>query len=179
MLASSNFLVPNGTLIVEIIAFLLVIGALAKWVLPPLDRQIKARQTTIREGLEEAEEGRQLKQRTEVERAAILEEARRQGRSIIEENTRMGAQRREVELQRAREEREHMLSQANVEIERSTQRASDELRRQLADLVTVASGRVVELGLDPARHRELVNEVIDTIDERASANRAPSGGVGV
>ncbi|MBO0715031.1 MAG: F0F1 ATP synthase subunit B, partial [Acidimicrobiales bacterium] len=168
MLASSNFLVPNGTLIVEIIAFLLVIGALAKWVLPPLDRMVKARETSIREGLEEAEEGRQLKQRSEVERSEILEEARRQARSTIEEYTRMGEDLREQAVQRGNQEYEARVSRANVEIERATQRASDELRRQLAGLVTAASGRVVELGLDPARHRELVNEVIDSIDERAA-----------
>jgi F-type H+-transporting ATPase subunit b len=179
MLASSNFLVPNGTLIVEIIAFLLVLGALAKWILPPLDRMVKARQTDIREGLEEAEEGRQLKQRTEVERAEILEEARRQARSLIEENTRMGADLREQYAQRGREEYERMVVRGNVEIERATQRASDELQRQLAELVTAASGRVVELGLDPARHRALVDEVIDSIDNRAGNGQAPTGGVSV
>jgi F-type H+-transporting ATPase subunit b len=179
MLASSNFLVPNATLIVEIIAFLLVIWALAKWVLPPLDRTIKARQETIREGLEEAEEGRQLKLQTEADRAHILEEARRQARSTVEEYTRLGEELREQYNQRGKDEYERMLARANVEIERATQRASDELRRQLAELVTAASARVVELELDPNRHRELVNEVIDAIEGRAAAPQGPSGGVGV
>lgn len=179
MLASSNFLVPNGTLIVEIIAFLLVLGALAKWVLPPLDRMVKDRETTIREGLEDAEEGRQLKQRAEVERAEVLEEARRQARSVVEENTRMGGELLERYRQEGREEYDRLVGRANLEIERATQRARDELRRQMAELVTAASGRVVELGLDPARHRELVDEVIDAIDGRTGNGQAPSGGVRV
>lgn len=176
MLASSNFLVPNGTLIVEIVSFLLVIGVFAKWLLPPLDRQIKARQTTIREGLEEAEEGRQLKVQTEAERAQILEEARRQAQATRDEYTRMGAELREQQLQRGREEYARLVDRANGEIERATQRASDELRRHMAELVTAASSRVVERELDPDRHRQLINEVIDAIDGRAAAGQAPSGG---
>ena len=173
MLASSNFLVPNGTLIVEIIAFLLVLGALAKWILPPLDRMVKARETDIREGLEEAEEGRQLKQRAEAERAEILEQAGRDARARVEQYTRMGEELREQQVQAGRAEYQRLVANANVEIERATQRASDELRRQLAELVTAASARVVERELDPDRHRELVSEVIATIEDRAA------GGVGV
>lgn len=178
MLASSNFLVPNGTLIVELISFLLVLGALAKWVLPPLDRQIKARQASIRDGLEEAEEGRQLKLASEAERTQILEETRRQARETIEHYTRMGEELREQYNQRGKEEYERMVDRARVEIERATQRASDELQRQLAELVTAASARVVERELDPARHRELVNEVIDSLEERATVRQGPSGGAG-
>jgi F-type H+-transporting ATPase subunit b len=178
MIASSNFLVPNGTLIVEIVAFLLVLGALAKWVLPPLDRQIKARQDTIREGLEEAEEGRQLKRASEAERDRILEEARRQARATVEEYTRMGEEIREQYSQRGKEEYERMLARAQVEIERATQRASEELRGRLAELVTVASARVVGRELDPARHRELVDEVIEAVEERAGARQGSPGGAG-
>ena len=46
--ATSNFLVPNGTLIVELIAFLIVLAVIGKYVLPPLNKAMTARQEQIR-----------------------------------------------------------------------------------------------------------------------------------
>ncbi len=47
MTASSNFLIPNATLIVEIVAFLIVLGFLAKYVLPVLNKALEERQEQI------------------------------------------------------------------------------------------------------------------------------------
>ncbi len=58
MIASSNFLIPNATLIVEIVAFLIVLGFLAKYVLPPLNKALEERQEQIRNALEAAERAR-------------------------------------------------------------------------------------------------------------------------
>ena len=35
LIADSNFLIPNATLIVELIVFLIVLGVIRKYVLPP------------------------------------------------------------------------------------------------------------------------------------------------
>jgi hypothetical protein len=35
---NSNFLVPDGTFIAEIIAFLIILGIIAKYILPPLNQ---------------------------------------------------------------------------------------------------------------------------------------------
>ena len=40
-IASSNFLIPNGTLIVELVAFLIVLGVIGKYVLPPLNKALR------------------------------------------------------------------------------------------------------------------------------------------
>ena len=55
MFLATNFLVPNATFVVELIAFLLVLGMLDRYVLPPLNKAIEARQGVIRQSLEDAE----------------------------------------------------------------------------------------------------------------------------
>jgi F-type H+-transporting ATPase subunit b len=45
---ASNFLVPNGTFIAELIAFAIIVFILAKWVIPPVNRAMGARQEAIR-----------------------------------------------------------------------------------------------------------------------------------
>jgi F-type H+-transporting ATPase subunit b len=166
VLASSNFLVPNGTFVVEVVAFLLVLGALAKWVLPPLDRAIAKRQAEIRQGLDDAERGRELLREAEAERTRILEEARREARATIEQAARVGEQLREELVQRGREEAERIVARAEAEVERAAQRAAEELRQQLADLVTATAERVLARELDSEAHRALVEETIAAVESR-------------
>ena len=79
MIASSNFLVPNATLIVEVVAFLIVLGFLGKYVLPVLNKALSERQEQIRTALEAAETARVEAAEAEAERQQTLDEARRPG----------------------------------------------------------------------------------------------------
>ena len=37
-IATSNFLIPNGTFIVELVAFIIVLGVVARYILPPVNK---------------------------------------------------------------------------------------------------------------------------------------------
>lgn len=167
VLASSNFLIPNATFIVELVAFLLILGFLAKYVLPPLNKAVATRQETIRLGLAEAEAGRELRRQADAERQRILDEAREQARAVIDQATRIGETVREELTQRGHEEYERILAGARLEIERATQRAAQELRAQVVDLVIETASRVIGAELDDAAHRRLVEETILAVDSRA------------
>ena len=86
--SSSNFLVPDGTFIAEFIAFLIIVGVIAKWILPPLDKAMQARQEEIRTSLEAAETARAEAAEASNQRQETLEEARRQGADIVAAATR-------------------------------------------------------------------------------------------
>ena len=47
-LETNNFLVPNGTFWVELIAFAIMFFILAKYIVPPINRAMTARQDAIR-----------------------------------------------------------------------------------------------------------------------------------
>src|SRR5580704_18359511 len=83
MMASNNFLIPNGTLIVEVIAFLIVLGFLARYVLPILNKALGERQEQIRTALEAAETARAEAAQADAQRQETLDEARRQAREIV------------------------------------------------------------------------------------------------
>ena len=78
MTASSNFLIPNATLIVEIVAFLIVLGFLAKYVLPVLNKTLEERQEQIGSALEAAETARTEAAEAGHQRQETLDEARLQ-----------------------------------------------------------------------------------------------------
>ena len=44
VLASGNFLIPDGTFLAELVAFLIILFVLRKYVVPPLQKSLTARQ---------------------------------------------------------------------------------------------------------------------------------------
>jgi hypothetical protein len=83
LIADSNFLVPNGTFIVVLIAFILVLGFIAKLVVPPLNRVLTERQDQIRGELEAADKAKADAEEADAERRAVLDRARGQAREIV------------------------------------------------------------------------------------------------
>ena len=85
---ASNFLVPNGTFIVVLIAFILVVTVITKYVLPPLNKVLSERQEQIRGELEAADKAKADAEEADTERRAALEQARTQPRqAAVEEVT--------------------------------------------------------------------------------------------
>src|SRR3954463_13847698 len=58
VVASGNFLVPDATFIAELIAFLIILGILGKYVLPPIQKAMRERQELIRKQVEDSEEAK-------------------------------------------------------------------------------------------------------------------------
>src|SRR6476646_10853961 len=89
----SNFLVPNGTFFVELFAFAILVWILAKFVIPPINQAMTARQEAIRQqfaDLDQAKTEAEEEFRSQIadarhEAARIREEAREQGAAIIAE----------------------------------------------------------------------------------------------
>src|SRR5450759_3726682 len=82
-IATSNFLVPNFTLVFELIAFLVVLGVIGWTVLPILSKALTERQDQIRGELEAADKAKADAEDADAERRSELEEARRHAREIV------------------------------------------------------------------------------------------------
>jgi F-type H+-transporting ATPase subunit b len=173
VLASSNFLVPNTTFVFELVAFLLVVGILAKYVLPRLQTLMAERQATIGQALADAETAKQRAAEAESEYRRILDEARVQARSTVDEANRLAEQLRSDRRAQAEEEYQRTVDRATADIEAAARRASEELRRQSADLVIAVVEKVVA-GLDAAAHRDLINRTIAEVE--AQSNTAEVSG---
>ncbi len=169
LVASSNFLVPNATFIVELVAFLIVIFLLAKYVLPPLNRIMEERQATIRQALADAEEAKRRSAEAEDEYKRIIGEARTQARSVVEEANKMGEQARAERRQQAEAEYERIVSSAGADIEAQARRAQEELRQQAADLAIAVAERVIGEGIDRNAQADLINRTIDQVAASAGA----------
>src|SRR5256885_9340353 len=103
--------------VAEVIAFVMMIAILGRWVYPRGIAAADARQRQIAEHLAAAESARQEAQQRLEEAEAQLREARGRAAEIIEGGRRIGEQvRREVQ-ERAREEAQRLTDNALREIE--------------------------------------------------------------
>jgi F-type H+-transporting ATPase subunit b len=159
----------NATAVVELIAFLVMLGILARWVYPPIMRAAEARQKQIGEQLAAAE-----KARTDAEtqlRAAQeeIQKARVQAGQIIEQANRAAERSQQDAQEKAREEARRIVEGASRDIEAERQRAVQAIRFQMADIVEAAVTKIVADSLDGERHKKLIEAAIEQVGKDQGA----------
>ncbi|HVX21255.1 MAG TPA: F0F1 ATP synthase subunit B [Acidimicrobiales bacterium] len=161
--AESNFLIPNGTFIVELIAFLIVLGVMAKYILPPVNKALKERQAAIKAELDAADEAKSDAAAADAERRDALEHARQQGREILEQANR-SAERLAAEAQaRGQSEYDRLVTSAEAEVRLARQRALDEAASRLGELVVEVVERIIGREMDASAHQDLIDEAVDAL----------------
>lgn len=163
LVASSNFLVPNTTFVVELVAFLIVLFVLGRYVLPRLNQMMADRQQAIRQALADAEEARERKAEAETERGRVIREAQQQARSIMEEANKQAEQLRAERRQQAEQEYERIVGSAYADIEAQARRAQEDLRRQAAELAVTVAERILGEGIDRTAQESLIDRTISEV----------------
>lgn len=173
MIASSNFLIPNATLIVEIVAFLIVLGVIGKYVLPVLNKALEERQEQIQTALEAAEKARIEAAEADVQRQETLDEARRQAREIVAQANKAAERVSAQAEERGRQEYDRLVFRAEAEIAAARQRAVDEVSSKVGALVISVARQVIGREIDGASHRALIDEAVAALG--ASVGTAAGG----
>jgi F-type H+-transporting ATPase subunit b len=150
----------NGTVIVELITFLVMMAVLARWVYPRIVELAEARQRLIAEQLTEAEKSRADAEARLQEAEAKLAEARKTAQSVIEGATKSGEQLRQELKQKAEEEAKRLTEAARKEIDAERERAIQAVRNEVASLVVAATEKVIGETLDEGKHKQLIERAI-------------------
>jgi F-type H+-transporting ATPase subunit b len=150
----------DGTVIVELIAFLIMLAILARYVYPQIVALAEARQRAIAEQLKEAERSRAEAEQRLKEAEAKLQDARKTAQSVIDAATKSGEQLRLELKQKAEEESKRTVEAARKEIEAEREKAILSVRSEVAGMVVTATEKVIGETLDDARHRRLIDKAI-------------------
>ena len=150
----------NGTVIVELITFVIMLAILARYVYPEIVKLAEARQQAIAEQLKEAEKARADAEQSLKEAAAKLEDARVTAKSVIDAATKSGEQLRQELKQKAEDESKRTIEAAKKEIEAERDRAVQSVRSEVANLVVAATEKVIGETLDDTKHRQLIERAI-------------------
>jgi len=159
----------NGTFAVEVIAFLAMIGILARWVYPPVMAAAEERQNRIKHQLEQAEQTRVEAQEQLREAEGEVRRAREQAGQIVERANRAGEHIQQEAQEKAHEEARRIVEAAGRDIDAEREQATQAIRQQLAGIVTAAAAKIVGESLDQDRHRKLIEAAIDEVEKEPSA----------
>jgi F-type H+-transporting ATPase subunit b len=153
----------NGTVIVELITFLIMLAILARYVYPEIVKLAEARQRAIAEQLKEAEQSRDAAEKRLKEAEEKLNDARKTAQGVIEAATKSGEQLRLELRQKAEEESKRAIEAARKEIEAEREQAVRSVRNEVAGLVVAATEKVIGETLDDEKHRQLIDKAISEV----------------
>ena len=176
--ADSNFLIPNATLIIELIAFLIVLGFIGKVVLPRLNDALDNRAAQIKSQIEAADEAKADASKADEERRHALEEARQQARDIVAQANRTAEQVKSDAQGTAQAEHDRILGRAEAEVALARQRAVEEAAGRMGEIVLDVVERIIGREINAEAHRDLIDEAVEALRAETDDTAAAAGRTG-
>jgi len=153
----------NGTVIVELITFLVMTAILARYVYPEIVRLAEARQRQVVEQLKGAEKARAAAEATLKDAEAKLNDARRTAQTVIDAANKSAEQLRQDLKQKAEDEARRIRESSVKEIEAERLKAIQSVRGEVAGLVVAATEKVIGETLDLTKHKQLIDRAIQEV----------------
>ncbi|GAB2991628.1 F0F1 ATP synthase subunit B [Nocardioides montaniterrae] len=160
-----NFLVPNGTFVVELIAFVIMFAIIAKFIIPPINRAMVARQEAIRQQFADLDAAKAEASSAKDEFESQIAEARKEAARIREESREQGAAIIAEMREQAQAESARIVEHGKTQIEAERQAAIASLRAEAGGLATGLAGKIVGEGLeDEARQSRVVERFLSELE---------------
>ena len=147
---TEKFGVSVPTLVAQMVNFVLVAFVLYRFAVKPIAATLDERQQKISEGLQYAEEMKTQLAEAERERAAKIKEAAADAQRILGEAREQSKEMIEQKTQEAAAQAEAMIRKAAEATELDRQKMLSDVRQEVARLVVVTSGKVLERELSKA-----------------------------
>jgi len=163
---ADNFLVPNGTFLVSLLAFAILVWIFGKYLIPPINKAMTARQDAIRRQFTELDEAQADARKAEADYKEQLNNAKHEAARIREEAREQGAQIVQEARDKAQTEADRILEHAHAQIEADRKAAFASLRRDVGSLATTLAGRIVGESMDDdARQNRVVERFLADLEE--------------
>lgn len=148
-------------LILQAIAFLLMVFILAKWVYPVFLRIIDERQEKIDESTKAAEKAQKAAEKAEANVSNELAKARKEAADIVATAKAEATQMVEKADKNAKARAERIVAEAHEEIDKSVIAAKKTLERETLQLVKKAAGLAVAGVADSKLDEKLIKKSIE------------------
>ncbi len=163
---SSPFEVNFGLFFWTWLVFIMLFFVLKRYAWPAILRATEERERKIALQLAEAERLNAEARATLEEHQRLLSGARHEAHQLLQDAKSAAEKEREVLLGRTRDEQEHVLERAKQEIAAERDRAMGDLRREAVDLSLAAASKLIEVRLDDAADRQLVERYLASLEEK-------------
>ncbi|KFZ30971.1 ATP F0F1 synthase subunit B [Pseudidiomarina salinarum] len=150
----------NMTLIGELIAFIVFVLFCMKFVWPPLNNAIEARQKKIADGLAAGERAEKDLELAQAKIADELNDAKAQASEIIAQAKKRAEETIDDGKKRGEQEREKLIAAGQAEIKAERNRVREELRKQVAVLAVAGAEKIIEREIDKDAHSDIVEKLV-------------------
>ncbi|MBK7060704.1 MAG: F0F1 ATP synthase subunit B [Rubrivivax sp.] len=149
----------TGTLIIQMIVFLILVGFTMKYIWPPITAALDERAKKIAEGLSAADKAKAdlavANQRVEQQLSAARDDASKR----LADAERLGQQMIEEAKSRASEEGAKIIAAAKAEAEQESVKAREALREQVAGLAVKGAEAILRREVTAGVHAELLGRL--------------------
>ncbi|HEX3813647.1 MAG TPA: F0F1 ATP synthase subunit B [Mycobacteriales bacterium] len=175
--ATSIFIVPNATFIAELVAFVIILAVLWRYVVPPLQKAMRERQDTIRRQLEESQRAKEQLASAEEEHRRTLAEARAEATQIREDAKRESQKIIDETKAKAQAEVDRIQQRGEEQLAAQRRQVISELRVEIGQMSVQLAGRVLGESLEEdARRRGTVDRFLNELDGMSSRSDSETVG---
>lgn len=151
-------------LILQIIAFLIFVWVLAKFVYPTLIKTIDERQEAIEQTAKAAAEAEAHAKESEEKVEQALKQARKEAGEIISAAQKEAAAVSAEIEEKAKKQASHIASEAKEQIKQDIRDAKKALRSETTELVALATEKIVKQKVDAKTDKALIDSAIKEVE---------------
>ncbi|AIF53806.1 F0F1 ATP synthase subunit B [Pelosinus sp. UFO1] len=156
----------NGTLLAQIVNFLILVAILAKFAYKPLMQGLEDRQRKIADSIDSAERDRREAEQLKLEYKKQLVEVRAQAQAIVEKAEKVAEENKEEILKAARAESARILKSVQEEVARERELALAQLKGEVVALSMAAATKIMKEKMDSEANAAIVSDFIDKLDDK-------------
>ena len=153
----------NATLLIQMIAFMLLIWFVNKVLWGPLSKLMEERQKKISDGLSAAEKGKHELELAEQKAKEVLKDVKIQAQNILGQAEKRGSEIVEDAKVKATEEADRIKASAQAEIEQEVSRAREDLRKEVASIAVSGAEKILGKEIDAATHNDMLVTLVKSI----------------
>lgn len=148
-------------LIIQIVAFLILVFLLGKFVYPWLMKSVDERQENIEAAAKAAVKAQEAASESQEETAKVLAQARKEADEIVSSAKLEASEMLSNSEKKARATAENIAAEARADIEKSIETAKRELHNEALELIAFATEKVIHKKLDKKADAELIAAALE------------------
>ena len=150
-------------LILQSVAFLILLFILKKFVYPPLVAMLDKHDETVRASQKAAEEAKKHAEEAEEKTADLLKDARKEAADMLASARDEATELVEDAHKKASAKADAMMNSARDEITKEISKAKQDLQSETLDLVALATAKVLDEKVDSKKDGSLISKSIEEL----------------
>lgn len=154
----------NGKLfLAQLVNFAILFFVLKKFAYQPILKVLDDRKDKIEKGLKNAEEAGEKLEKITIKEKEVLSKANAKAQSILLQAESKAEKNRQIAVKKTEEDVNILMKRAEQRIQEKKEQMLDDLKKDVAELVVLATEKVLDEKIDDRKDGELIKRVVKKI----------------